>query len=111
VLQAAATWRARQAFLTVDGIAKGRVPANDANAVFAPGYALANIRTGLTALFGRPWLSPVVGVQNVFDKHYVGSVAINAAVAANQPVSAGKFYEPAAGRTWLVGFSAATAPW
>jgi len=29
---------------------------------------------GGKAAFGRPWLSPVVGVQNLFDRHYVVSL-------------------------------------
>ena len=51
--------------------------------------------------------SPVIGVQNLFDKHYVGSVAVNAAGT----LATAKFYEPAPGRTWIIGLSAATVPW
>jgi iron complex outermembrane receptor protein len=111
VLQTAATLRVQRAFVTAEGIAKGRVAANDANTAYAPGYVVANLRAGVTTLFGKPWLSPVIGLQNVFDTHYVGSVAINAAVPVGQPITAGKFYEPSPGRTWLIGLSAATAPW
>ena len=49
-----------------------------------------------------------MALQNLFDKHYVGSVAVNAA-GANVGVT--KFYEPAPGRTWYIGLSAATNPW
>lgn len=72
---------------------------DDQNTAQAAGYAIANIRVGGTAIFGRPWLSPTIGVQNLFDKHYIASVAINAA--------AGKFYEPSAGRQLFVGLTAA----
>jgi len=58
-----------------------------------------NLRAGGTALFGRPWLAPTIGLQNVFDKRYVSSVAINAA--------AGKFYEPSAGRALFIQLTAA----
>ena len=50
-------------------------------------------------LFGRPWLAPSIGLQNVFDKHYIASVAINAA--------AGKYYEPSPGRAVYVQLTAA----
>jgi outer membrane receptor protein involved in Fe transport len=50
----------------------------------------------------------VIGVQNVFDRRYIGSVAINASGAS---VAATKFYEPAPRRTWYIGLSAASAPW
>ena len=58
-----------------------------------------NVRVGGTALFGRPWLAPTIGLQNVFDKRYVSSVAINAA--------AGKYYEPSSGRALFVQLTAA----
>jgi len=106
--QASATWRVRGAFLVTEGIAKSRVYVNDANAASAPAFTIVNLRTGVTALFGKPWLSPVIGAQNVFDRHYVGSVAVNASGAT---IAATKFYEPAPGRTWLFGLSAATSPW
>jgi len=51
---------------------------------------------------------PDTVVQNVFDRRYIGSVAVNAAGAS---IAATKFYEPAPGRTWYIGLSAATAPW
>ena len=107
-LQATAVWHLRDAFLLAESQSKSRVFVNDANAASARGFSVLNIRTGATAAFGRPWLTPVVGVQNVFDKHYVGSVAVNASGATT---AATKFYEPAAGRTWYVGLSAATSPW
>jgi iron complex outermembrane recepter protein len=107
-LQAAATWHLSHSFIVAEGISKSRVYVNDANAASAPAFAVLNLRAGSTMTFGRPWLSPIVGVQNVFDKRYVGSVAVNAAGAT---VAATKFYEPAPGRTWYVGLSAATSPW
>jgi iron complex outermembrane receptor protein len=81
---------------------------NDANAASAPGYAVVNARAGLNAAVGKPWLMPVVGVLNMLDRRYIGSVAVNASGAS---LAATKFYEPAPGRTWLIGLSAATSPW
>ena len=47
------------------------------------------------------WVSPTVSIQNLFDKQYVGSVAINA--AGTQATA--KFYEPAPRRTLIVGLT------
>ena len=127
-VQASATWRVGKAFVLAEGIAKSRVFVNDANTLTQlsvpcstgtggtgscrlhdpTSFSAFNARVGGTAVFGRPWLSPVIGVQNLFDKHYVGSVAVNASGATP---AATKFYEPAPGRTWFVGLSAATSPW
>lgn len=108
--QAAATWHMRGAFVVAEGVGKSTVFANDANTTgtAAPSFYVMNLRVGGKAAFGRPWLSPVLGVQNLFDRHYVGSVAVNASGATT---AATKFYEPAPGRTWFVGLSAATNPW
>jgi iron complex outermembrane receptor protein len=107
-IQAAATWHLPRGFVVAEGIAKSHVFVNDANQAAAPSFEIFNLRGGATAVFGRPWFSPVIGVQNLFDRHYIGSVAVNAAGAS---VAATKFYEPAPGRTWYVGLSAATSPW
>ena len=106
--QGAATWHLARGFVVGELAAKSKVWVNDANQAAAPGYAIVNLRAGATAAFGRPWLSPVLGVQNLFDRAYVGSVAINASGAT---LAATKFYEPAPRRTWFIGLSAATNPW
>ena len=105
--QAGVTWRARRAMAIAEVQAKSKVFVNDANVAAAPGYAIANVRVIATPVRSRPWLTPVFGVQNVFDHAYVGSVAVNAA----GPVTSAKFYEPAPRRTFLLGLSAATVPW
>ena len=102
--QASATWHGRFAFATIEGIAKSAVWANDANSARAPGYAIVNARLGGTALFGRPWLAPVVGVANAFDRKFVGSLAVNASGAT---LATTKFYEPGAGRSWFAGLTVA----
>ena len=104
-LQASVTLRARRAYLTNEVIAKDKVFANDANSASAPGFGIVNVRAGLVALLGRPWFSPVVGVQNAFDRRYVGSVAVNATGAS---LAATKFYEPSPGRTWFLGLTVAS---
>jgi len=108
VVQLSGTWHVRDFFFTADGAAKSRVYVNDANAAWADGFTVVNLRAGLSSITGKAWLSPVIGVQNLFDRRYVGSVAVNASGAT---LAATKFYEPAPGRTWLVGLSAATSPW
>ena len=102
--EASATYRWRVLFLTAESRAQTKVFVDDANtpSAAAGGWAVLNLRAGGIAVFGRPWLSPVFGVDNVFDRTYVGSVAINAA--------AGKYYEPSAGRTWFAGLQVATGP-
>jgi iron complex outermembrane receptor protein len=108
--QMAATVHMSKAYAVAEVQTKSRVQVNDANSpgAYAHGFELLNLRAGGTAVFGRPWLAPVVGVQNVFDRKYIGSVAVNAAGAS---IAATKFYEPAPRRTLYVGLSAATAPW
>jgi iron complex outermembrane receptor protein len=107
-IQADATLHFHGGYLVAEGLAKSKVWANDANAAAAPGFAVFNLRFGGTAAFGHPQLTPVVAVQNLFNRSYVGSVAINAA-GANVDVT--KFYEPAPRRTLYVGLSAASYPW
>lgn len=98
-VQASATYHYRTLFATVEGLGKSAQFVDDRNSATAAGFAIMNLRAGGTALFGRPWLAPSVGLQNVFDKHYVGSVAINAA--------AGKYYETSPGRAVYVQLTAA----
>jgi iron complex outermembrane recepter protein len=50
-----------------------------------------NVRLGGEGVVGLRWLSPRFGVQNVFDRKYAASIAVNAV--------GGRYYEPAAGRT------------
>ena len=98
VVQLAGTYHRHTLWGTLEFVAKSKVWANDANTASAPGYLVMNIRLGGTALFGRPWLQPVIGVSNILDEMYVGSVAVNAA--------AGRYYEPAPGRVFFAGLTA-----
>jgi len=56
-----------------------------------------NLRFGWEGAAGSVRVSPFVGLNNVFNRHYVGSVVINAA--------RGRYYEPAPGRNLYIGFS------
>jgi iron complex outermembrane receptor protein len=106
-VQTTARFSAARAFVVADWIARSEVQVNDANAATAPGYAILNMRVGGWVTRSRPTVVPVIGVQNLFDRKYVGSVAVNAAGT----VATGKFYEPGPRRTWFAGLSAATVPW
>jgi iron complex outermembrane receptor protein len=88
-------------FVLAEGVAKSRVWANDANSdsAFARSYQVLNLRAGRDFVIGGVRVAPVVGVNNVLDTRYVGSVAINAAGTG----TTAKFFEPAPGRTWITG--------
>ena len=58
---------------------------------------LTNARIGWEGTVGSVRISPFLGFNNLFNRHYVGSVVINAA--------RGRYYEPAPGRNAYLGFS------
>jgi iron complex outermembrane receptor protein len=71
--------------------AASRVFADDANTATADPWWVADVKAAAEVALG-PWqLRPVAGVENLFDRRYVAAVSVNAA--------AGRYYEPAAGRT------------
>ena len=96
-VQASVTWRWSNLFFTTEGIGSSRVLVDDANTGAAAGWGIANVRAGGRFPVGGTILVPVVGVQNVFDRHYVGSVVVNAA--------GGRYYEPAPERAISIGVS------
>jgi iron complex outermembrane receptor protein len=79
----------------VEAQAVGRVPVANTNDERAAGYGVVDASVGYGfqggALAGRAFLA----VENAFDRRYAGSVIVNE--------SNGRYYEPASGRTWLVG--------
>jgi iron complex outermembrane receptor protein len=99
-LQTSVTWRWSALFLTGEGVASSRVFVDDANTNAAAGWAIANLRAGGRLTIGGASVTPVVGVNNLLDKKYVGSVVVNAA--------AGRFYEPAPERTLSIGINVTT---
>src|SRR5947207_12003728 len=82
-------------------LGKGAVYVDYTNSTRAAGFAVYNLRCGAEGLGTMAWVSPTVSVQNLFDKQYVGSVAINAAGT----LATAKFYEPAPRRTLIVGLT------
>lgn len=85
-LQAAVEWRR-----------VGRVPVDDANSDAAAAASTVNLRVSLEQSVGRWTFSEFARIDNVADRAYAGSVIVN---EGNR-----RFFEPAPGRTWLVGAS------
>ncbi|HSH98139.1 MAG: TonB-dependent receptor family protein [Methylophilaceae bacterium] len=71
---------------------------NDINTDNAPDYTIFNIRAGFEQKIKSWKLSEYMRVENLFDKDYIGSIKVNDTNA--------RFFEPAAGRNWLVGLNA-----
>jgi iron complex outermembrane receptor protein len=91
--QGSVTWIRDNMHASIEGIGVARVMVNDANSASAPGYGVFNVRFGGRVSLGGAMISPVVGLQNIFDKRYVGSVSVNA------NANLGRYFEPAPGRT------------
>lgn len=100
-LQVSTTWRWQGMFLTAEGTMSSRVLVDDANSAAAAGWGVGNLRAGGRVRLGDAFVMPVVGIQNVFDRRYVGSVVVNAA--------GGRYYEPAPERTLYIGLSVTTS--
>ena len=72
---------------------------DDANSAQVPTRTLLGLALSRTVQLAGVRVSPLVALQNIGGVHTVGSVSVNAA--------AGKFFEPAPGRTLLVRLSLA----
>jgi iron complex outermembrane receptor protein len=86
-------WRAG-----VQARALSRVWVNDANADFAPGFAVVDANVGYVGRVGRVDWSAFTRVDNVLARRYAGSVIVNE--------GNGRYFEPAPGRSWTVGVAA-----
>lgn len=82
----------------VEGRHNSKVYVDDLNSDAAPSYTIFNIRAGFEQRINRWKLSEYARVENIFDKDYIGAVRVNDANS--------RFFEPAAGRNWLVGLNA-----
>ncbi|WP_337172655.1 TonB-dependent receptor [Gemmatimonas aurantiaca] len=82
--QSFATARMAGLWSVIELTAASRASATDAATVYASGYAVWNLRAGYdvpTSARGgltRLRLSPTLGVDNLFDRHYAGSLVVNA---------------------------------
>lgn len=96
-LQSALRVRLRESFALLENEVSGRAFVDDANTARASGYAVTNLRIGSEVAASRARVSVVLGVQNLFDRVYASSLAVNAA--------RGKYYEPASRRSLFAGVS------
>ncbi|HEY2065088.1 MAG TPA: TonB-dependent receptor [Gemmatimonadaceae bacterium] len=78
------------------------VDVDDANSAQAPGHTILGVAASRTIRAGGARLEPLVALQNIGGVRSAGSVSVNA--------TAGKFYEPAPGRTLLVRLALSRAP-
>lgn len=90
-----AKYRNPVADFSVEVRAQSKIYVNDVNSDQAPGYVVAALALARTFEVGATKPRLFVRVDNLFDRQYVGSVIVN---EGNQ-----RFFEPAPGRTWLVG--------
>ncbi|MFC5499090.1 TonB-dependent receptor family protein [Caenimonas terrae] len=77
----------------------GRIYVDDGNTDAAPASSVFNLRVSLAQQVGRWALREFLRVDNIADRSYVGSVIVNEGNS--------RFFEPAPGRTWLLGLNAA----
>lgn len=70
---------------------------NERNTDAAPAYAVMNARIGFSQTSGAAKWQEFVRLNNLFDRHYAGSVIVGD--------SNGRFFEPAPGRNWFIGVS------
>ena len=96
-LQAALRVSRWREFVILESETAGKSFADDANSVRVGGYSVAHFRAGTTPLAGSPRFSITFGIQNIFNRLYASSIAVNAA--------RGKYYEPAQGRAIYAGVS------
>jgi iron complex outermembrane receptor protein len=81
----------------VEARAVSKVYVNDTNSDQAPGYVIASLNGGYAAQIANWTLAGFARLDNLFDRKYAGSVIVNE--------GNGRYFEPAPGRTWLLGVS------
>ncbi len=87
-------WRAG-----VEGRYLSKIYVNDENDAAAPGYFVAAAQAGYLLQHQRWTLHAFARLDNLFDRQYAGSAIIND--------GNGRYFEPAPGRNWSAGLSAA----
>ena len=90
-----AGWRPAQGFRGgVEARYLSSVPVNDANSDAAGSYFITAAHVGYVLVAGKWRFATTARIDNLMDKKYAGSVIVNE--------GNGRFFEPAAGRTWLL---------
>lgn len=82
-------------WLAIDQGITGALWADDANTIRVDGWQVTDFRAGASLTLGGTQLSPFIGVNNLWNARYVGSVTING--------SGGRALEPSPGRNVYVG--------
>ncbi|PCI68376.1 MAG: TonB-dependent receptor [Piscirickettsiaceae bacterium] len=73
------------------------VTVDNANSDAAASYSVSNLRAGFSSKIGNSVISPFIGINNIFDKQYIGAVRVNE--------SRSRFFEPAPELNVFVGLS------
>jgi iron complex outermembrane receptor protein len=73
---------------------QSKIFVNDLNIDAASAYTIANLRGAYTRIVGRATFTLGARIDNIAGKRYAGTVIVNE--------GNGRFFEPAAGRSWLV---------
>ena len=81
--------------LFLSGSGNSRIAANDDNSAWAPGYAVFDLGAERRWRVGDALWKAYLRVDNLFDRHGIGSVIVND--------GNGRYFEPAPGRTLLLG--------
>jgi iron complex outermembrane receptor protein len=79
----------------------GRIAVDDLNSDFTSAATLFNLRVSLAQNWQRWTFREFLRVDNLAGRRYVGSVIVN---EGNR-----RYFEPAPGRTWLLGMNATYA--
>jgi iron complex outermembrane receptor protein len=92
-LYASLSWRAPgdRWSLTAETVGRSGIYADDRNIARAVGYWSSNLRATLAQSSSRWHFTETLRLDNIFDRHYVGTVIVNE--------TNGRFYEPSPGRT------------
>ena len=88
----------RRVWIALDQTVTSRLFADDANAIGVNGWTTTDLRAGADCTAGSTRFAPFVGINNLWNARYVGSVTINGAF--------GRVLEPAAGRNAYAGIEA-----
>ncbi|HEX7156304.1 MAG TPA: TonB-dependent receptor [Burkholderiaceae bacterium] len=88
-------YRADWADLTLDARTQSALFVDDRNTDHAGGYAAVDFSLARTLQLGSSQPRVFARVDNLLDRGYAGSVIVNEANS--------RFFEPALGRTWLIG--------
>jgi iron complex outermembrane receptor protein len=88
--------------LFLSGTGNSRIAADDANTAWAPGYATFDLGAERRWRVGRRLWTLYARVDNVSGRRGIGSVIVND--------GNGRFFEPAPGRTWMLGVRVGADP-